>query len=198
MREALRISKNDLIQHAELDSVIFLRIYIISLKIFVPMTILALLVLIPVNVYDGTLKNIHKDIVFSGIDKLSISNVREGSQRFWFHLSMAYLFTIWTCYVLYKEYGHIAFMRLHFLEDQDRRAAQFTVVVRNIPHVSGQSISESVDQFFQRNHPEHYLGHQLVAERQIILKDPKAIMPVAFVSFDSRWAGCYLCSNSTK
>ncbi|XP_020246179.1 CSC1-like protein At1g32090 [Asparagus officinalis] len=110
---------------------------------------------------------------------------------------MAYLFTIWTCYVLYKEYGHIAFMRLHFLEDQDRRA-EFTVVVRNIPHVSGQSISESVDQFFQRNHPEHYLGHQLVAERQIILKDPKAIMPVAFVSFDSRWAVCYLCSNSAN
>ncbi|XP_020248877.1 CSC1-like protein At1g32090 [Asparagus officinalis] len=109
MWEALRMSKNDLIQHAGLDSVIFFRIYILG---------------------------------------------------FWFHLSIEYLFTIWTCYVVYKEYGHIAFMRLHFIASQDRHAAQFNVVVRNIPHVSGHSISESVDQFFQRNHPEHYLGHQ--------------------------------------
>lgn len=258
------MSQADLIQHAGLDSAIFLRIYILGLKIFIPMTFLALLVLIPVNVYDGTLSSLHKEIAFSDIDKLSISNVSAGSQRFWFHLVMEYLFTIWTCYVLYKEYGDIAFMRLHFLASQDRRADQFSVVVRNIPRVSGHSISESVEQFFQRNHPNHYLCHQavynankfakfvrrkerlqnwldyyqlkferhpdrrpiikkgflglcggtvdaieyysesireldkyLIAERQRILKDPKAIMPVAFVSFDSRWAAA-ICAQTQQ
>lgn len=37
----------------------------------------------------------------------------------------------------------------------------FQVLVRNVPSVGGHSIPESVDSFFKRNHPEHYLGHQV-------------------------------------
>ncbi|KAG6477906.1 hypothetical protein ZIOFF_061338 [Zingiber officinale] len=47
--------------------------------------------------------------------------------RFWIHILMAYLFTLWTLYVLYKEYDNVAFMRLHFLASQHRRVDQFTV-----------------------------------------------------------------------
>jgi hypothetical protein len=53
-----------------------------SLKIFLPIMTVALLVLIPVNVSGGTLLNLRKEIVFSDIDKLSISNVNPGSNRF--------------------------------------------------------------------------------------------------------------------
>ncbi|WOL05580.1 hypothetical protein Cni_G14309 [Canna indica] len=264
MPGALRMSESEIIQHAGLDSAVYLRIYILGLKVFVPITVLALLVLIPVNVSGGTLLNLNKKIMYSDIDKLSISNVNSGSQRFWIHLLMAYLFTIWTLYVLYKEYDNVAFMRLHFLASKNRRVDQFTVVVRNVPHVSGHSISESVDQFFRRNHPDHYIGHQAVYnankfaklvrqkerlqnwldyyqlkyerhpdrrpttkrgffglcgervdaieyyrenirrfdekiayERQRILKDPKAIMPVAFVTFDSRW-GAAVCAQTQQ
>jgi hypothetical protein len=52
-----------------------------SLKIFLPITTLALLVLIPVNVSGGTLLDLRKEVVFSDIDKLSISNVSPGSNR---------------------------------------------------------------------------------------------------------------------
>lgn len=52
-----------------------------SLKIFLPIMVLALLVLIPVNVSGGTLLNLRKEVVFSDIDKLSISNVSPGSNR---------------------------------------------------------------------------------------------------------------------
>lgn len=38
---------------------------------------------------------------------------------------------------------------------------------------------------------------QIVSERQKILKDPKAIMPVAFVSFDSRW-GAAVCAQTQQ
>ncbi|KAJ6854228.1 putative CSC1-like protein [Iris pallida] len=264
MPQALRMSQTDLVAHAGLDSAVFLRIYILGLKIFIPVTLTALAILVPVNVYDGTLSRLHKEIVFSDIDKLSISNVSAGSQRFWIHLLMAYLFTMWTCYCLYKEYDNLAFMRLHFLASQERRVDQFTVVVRNVPRISGHSISDSVEQFFQRNHPDHYLGHQpvynankfaklvrrkdrlqnwldyyqlnferkpdkrptvkngflglcgervdaieyyttqirelekyLASERQRILKDPKAILPVAFVTFDSRW-GAAVCAQTQQ
>ncbi|KAG6477905.1 hypothetical protein ZIOFF_061337 [Zingiber officinale] len=78
---ALRMSESEIIHHAGLDSAVYLRIYIIGLKIFVPITVLALLILIPVNVSGGTLLNINRNIMFSDIDKLSISNVSNGSQR---------------------------------------------------------------------------------------------------------------------
>ncbi|PKU75195.1 DNA-directed RNA polymerase III subunit RPC2 [Dendrobium catenatum] len=162
MPEALKMSQTEIIQHAGLDSAIYLRIYILGLKIFVPLTILALLVIIPVNVSSGTLLDLKKDIVFSDIDKLSISNVKPGSERFWVHLCMAYIFTLWTSYMLYMEYDNVAFMRLHFLASQHRRVEQFTVVVRNVPQISGHSIAETVDHFFQKNHPDHYLSHQAV------------------------------------
>ncbi|KAL5225429.1 hypothetical protein ABZP36_012068 [Zizania latifolia] len=261
---ALRMSQPDLIHHAGLDSAVYLRIYTLGLKIFLPIMILALLVLIPVNVSGGTLLNLRKEVVFSDIDKLSISNVSPGSNRFFIHLLMAYVFTFWTCFMLYKEYINVAFMRLHFLASQKRCADQFTVIVRNIPHVSSHSTSETVDEFFRRNHPDHYLGQQAVynanryaklvkqkerlqnwldyyqlkferhpekrpfgrtgclgfcgrevdqidyyrariseldkkiaSERQRVLNDPKAVMPVAFVTFDSRW-GAAVCAQTQQ
>ncbi|XP_020571577.1 CSC1-like protein At1g32090 isoform X2 [Phalaenopsis equestris] len=264
MPEALKMSQTEVIQHAGLDSAIYLRIYILGLKVFVPLTIAALLVIIPVNVSSETLHDLKKDVLFSDIDKLSISNVKPGSERFWVHLSMAYIFTLWTSYMLYTEYDNVAFMRLHFLASQHRRVEQFTVVVRNVPQISGHSIAESVDHFFRKNHPDHYLSHQAVynankfaklvrqkgrlqnwldyyqlkfernpdkrptrkigflglyghrvdsidyyrrrinaldrriaSEHQKIFKDPKAILPVAFVTFGSRW-GAAVCAQTQQ
>ncbi|GMH22577.1 hypothetical protein Nepgr_024420 [Nepenthes gracilis] len=264
MPQALRMSESQLIEHAGLDSAIFLRIYILGLKIFLPMAILAILVLIPVNISGGTLFFLRKELVTSNIDKLSISNVQPKSIKFFVHISMQYLFTFWTCFVLYKEYDTVASMRLKFLASQGRRAEQFTVLVRNVPHVSGDSISDSVDNFFKKNHPNTYLCHQAVynankfvrlvrkrnslqnwldynqlkferhpdkrptrkkgflglcgekvdsidfykqqlkeldikmtMERQRILKDPKLVMPVAFVSFNSRW-GAAVCAQTQQ
>lgn len=264
MPQALNMTESEIINHAGLDSAVFLRIYTLGLKIFVPMTIVALLVLIPVNVSSGTLFFLRKELVVSDIDKLSISNVRPKSIRFFVHIGLEYLFTIWICFMLYKEYDIVASMRLRFLASQARRAEQFTVVVRNIPHVSGHSLSETVDHFFQTNHPDHYLCHQAVynankfaklvrkkerlrnwldynqlkferhpekkpttkigflglwgkkvdaidyykqqmkeleitmsVERQKILKDSKSILPVAFVSFKSRW-GAAVCAQTQQ
>lgn len=50
------------------------------LKIFVPITALAFAVLVPVNWTNNTLEKF-KDLTFSDIDKLSISNVPDGSSR---------------------------------------------------------------------------------------------------------------------
>ncbi|KAI7989386.1 CSC1-like protein [Camellia lanceoleosa] len=264
MPQALKMSESEIINHAGLDSAVFLRIYTLGLKIFGPITTVALLVLIPINVSGGTLFFLSKELVVSDIDKLSISNVHPKSIRFFAHLSMEYLFTFWTCFLLYKEYGRVSSMRLNFLASQHRRAEQFTVLVRNVPHVSGRSISDSVDNFFKTNHPDHYLCHQavynankfaklvrkreriqnwldynqlklerhpdkrptkklgflglcgervdsiefykqqikdldrrLTMERQRILKDPKAIISAAFVSFNSRW-GAAVCAQTQQ
>lgn len=51
-----------------------------SLKTFVPMFVLALVVLVPVNWTGDTLEHVD-DLTYSNIDKLSISNVPSGSKR---------------------------------------------------------------------------------------------------------------------
>lgn len=58
----------------------FLILHKNRLKIFVPIALLAFAVLVPVNWTGQTLQNI-KDITYSDIDKLSISNVPPGSDR---------------------------------------------------------------------------------------------------------------------
>ncbi|XP_057966644.1 CSC1-like protein At4g02900 isoform X2 [Malania oleifera] len=161
MPAALRMPEPELIDHAGLDSAVYIRIYLLGLKIFVPLTIPAFAVLVPVNMTGNTLEHI-KDLTFSDIDKLSISNVPYGSDRFYAHLAMAYVFTFWTCFVLYKEYKIIAAMRLHFLASESRRPDQFTVLVRNVPPDPDESVSEHVEHFFCVNHPDHYLTHQVV------------------------------------
>ncbi|KAK2984927.1 hypothetical protein RJ640_005668 [Escallonia rubra] len=61
-----------------------------------------------------------------------------------------------------KEYATVASMRLHFLASERRRPDQFTVLVKNVPPDSDESVSELVEHFFLVNHPDHYLTHQVV------------------------------------
>lgn len=82
MPQALRMSETEIINHAGLDSAVFLRIYTLGLKMFIPVTIVALLILIPVNVSSGTLFFLRRELVVSDIDKLSISNVPPKSLRY--------------------------------------------------------------------------------------------------------------------
>ncbi|PKI70592.1 CSC1-like protein At4g02900 [Punica granatum] len=161
MPAALKMPEPELIEHAGLDSTAFIRIYLLGLKIFVPITFLALVVLVPVNWTGKTLETI-QNVTFSNIDKLSISNVPSGSARFWAHLVMAYVFTFWIFYILYNEYKIMANMRLHFLASENRRPDQFTVLVRNVPPDPDESVSEHVEHFFCVNHPDNYLTHQVV------------------------------------
>lgn len=163
MPAALKMPEPELIDHAGLDSAVYLRIYLIGLKIFVPIALLAWSILVPVNwTSDGLQLAKLRNVTSSDIDKLSISNIERGSERFWTHLVMAYAFTFWTCFVLMKEYEKVASMRLSFLQSEQRRPDQFTVLVRNVPSDPDESISESVEHYFLVNHPDHYLTHQVV------------------------------------
>ncbi|KAI3992746.1 hypothetical protein MKX01_021707 [Papaver californicum] len=262
MPDALRMPEPALIEHAGLDSAIYLRIYLLGLKIFVPIALFAFAVLVPVNLTNNMLEQ--SKLTFSDIDKISISNIPEGSPRFWTHIVMAYAFTFWTCYSLHKEYELVASMRLHFLATEQRRPDQFTVLVRNVPPDPDESVSELVEHFFLVNHPDSYLTHQVVfngnklsalvkkkekaqnwldynqlrysrnqskrpttktgflglwgdrldsidyytsevdklskeveAEKQKMTKNPKYIMPAAFVSFKSRWAAA-VCAQTQQ
>ncbi|XP_024033050.1 CSC1-like protein At3g21620 isoform X1 [Morus notabilis] len=160
MPAALQMPEPELIDHAGLDSAVYLRIYLTGLKIFTPIAFLSFAIMAPVNWTNDTLKG--SNLTYSDVDKLSISNIPIGSRRFWTHLVMAYAFTFWTCYILKKEYEKVASMRLHFLASEHRQPDQFTVLVRNVPPDPDESVSENVEHFFLVNHPDHYLTHQVV------------------------------------
>ncbi|CAK8543440.1 unnamed protein product [Lathyrus sativus] len=169
MPAALHMPEPELIDHAGLDSAVFIRIYVLGVKIFAPITVLAFMVLVPINWTGKTLEApAAKDLTFSDIDKLSISNVPFGSKRFWAHIGMSYVFSAWTCYSLYKEYMIIASMRLRFLASERRRPDQFTVLVRNVPPDMDESVSEHIEHFFYVNHPDHYLMHQVVYNANLL------------------------------
>ncbi|KAF5728567.1 hypothetical protein HS088_TW21G00715 [Tripterygium wilfordii] len=172
MPAALKMPEPELIEHAGLDSAVYLRIYLIGLKIFVPIALLAWTVLVPVHWTNDTLDQAAKfdNVASSDIDKLSISNIPLKSERFWTHIVMAYAFTFWTCYVLLREYETVATMRLQFLASERRRPDQFTVLVRNVPPDPDESVSELVEHFFLVNHPDHYLTHQLVYDANKLAK----------------------------
>ncbi|XP_054819964.1 CSC1-like protein At4g02900 [Prosopis cineraria] len=161
MPAALSMPQPELIDHAGLDSAVYIRIYLLGLKIFGPVTLLTLAVLVPVNWMGKTLEST-KDLKFSNIDKISISNIPPGSNIFWVHSGMSYLFTFWTCFCLFKEYKIITDLRLRFLAAENRRPDQFTVLVRNVPPDPDETISEHIEHFFCVNHPDHYLLHNVV------------------------------------
>ncbi|KAG5231995.1 early-responsive to dehydration family protein [Salix suchowensis] len=166
MPAALQMPEPELIDHAGLDSAVYLRIYLTGLKIFVPIALLAFTISVPVNWTNNTLEL--SNLTYSDLDKLSISNIPTGSCRFWTHLVMAYAFTFWTCYVLKTEYETVAKMRLHFLASENRRPDQFTVLVRNVPPDPDESVSELVEHFFLVNHPSDYLTHQVVYNANVL------------------------------
>ncbi|KAI3680499.1 hypothetical protein L6452_35270 [Arctium lappa] len=158
----------ELIDHAGLDSAVYLRIYLLGLKIFVPIFVLTWAILIPVNWTNNTLE--HSTETYSEVDKLSISNIPHKSPRFWAHVAMAYVVTIWTCFMLKKEYETIANMRFYFLQSEKHRPDQFTVLVKNVPPDAHESVSEMVQLFFLVNHHDNYLTHQVVCNANKLAK----------------------------
>ncbi|CAM6120738.1 unnamed protein product [Calypogeia fissa] len=163
MGAALKMSEEDLIDHAGLDSAAFLRIFLLGLKIFLPIAGMGFTVLIPINVTDHNLvftrtkSQTSSNFQYSEVDKLSIANVKDKSQRLWAHLLMSYLFTIWTCILLYLEFRTIANMRIRHLVTRKRAPDQFTVLVQQVPPVPGKSIKTVVEGFCNLNHPDYLL-----------------------------------------
>ncbi|PWA74659.1 calcium-dependent channel, 7TM region, putative phosphate [Artemisia annua] len=163
--DALKMSQSELIEHAGLDSAVYMRIYLLGLKIFVPIFFITWAVLIPVNWTNNTLK-LSKE-TYSEIDKLSISNIPHG---LWAHVAVAYVVTIWTCFMLKKEYETVANMRFYFLQSEKLRPDQFTVLVKNIPPDAHESVSDIVQNFFLANHHNNYLTHQIVCNANKLAK----------------------------
>ncbi|XVE51064.1 hypothetical protein DITRI_Ditri02bG0008600 [Diplodiscus trichospermus] len=217
MPEALKMPELELIEHAGLYSAVYLRVYLIGLKIFVPIAFLAWAVLVPVNYTNKTLELQQKNVTSSDIDKLSISNIPLGSDRFCDGL----------CFYL---------LDMLCVAKGVRDGCIYEVLVRNVPPDPDESVvslwsifSWSITRItiLHISFALYFLisifspyqtgflglgGKKLDAidyhiseieklskelKREKLKNDPKSIMPAAFVYFKSRW-GAAVCAQTQQ
>ncbi|KAL9269318.1 CSC1-like protein, partial [Drosera capensis] len=156
---ALRMLEPELVEHAGLDSVAYIRIYLLGcLENFYDLIVAAYALhmqLAVIQVHTFSAENEFED--FCSNRSSGIYNFSACSG----HIVMAYVFTFWTFYMLHKEYRNIMTMRLEFLANADRRPDQFSVLVRNVPPDPDESVSDYVEHSFRVNHHDHYLLHRV-------------------------------------
>ncbi|CAL5092725.1 unnamed protein product [Urochloa decumbens] len=160
---AWRRSEEDIHAAAGLDGVVFVRIFVFSIRVFAAAAVLGVGVLLPVNFLGDQLQEIDfSDLPNKSIDHFSVSNVQDGSNMLWLHFSAVYIITGITCYLLYHEYKYISCKRLEYFMTSKPLPQHFTVLVRAIPLSDGASVGDAVDKFFREYHPSTYLSHTVV------------------------------------
>ncbi|KAH7299865.1 hypothetical protein KP509_24G034200 [Ceratopteris richardii] len=161
LKEAWKLSENEIMAIAGLDSLVFIRIYVFCIRFFGACTIVGVFVLVPINYFQGQIFDID-DITSDSLDKFTVSNVTNGSERLWAHFGFLYGISFLAYLLLYVEYRHIAKKRIHYLRSGKPQPGQFTVLVRAIPKSSQLTYSQQVDDFFQHYYPDTYLLHRSV------------------------------------
>ncbi|KAL6622526.1 hypothetical protein ACP70R_032405 [Stipagrostis hirtigluma subsp. patula] len=160
---AWRRSEEDVHAAAGLDGVVFVRIFVFSIRVFTAAAVLGVGVLLPVNFLGDQLREIDfTDLPDKSIDLFSVSNVQDGSNKLWLHFSAVYIITGIACYLLYHEYKYISGKRLEYFMTSKPLPQHFTVLVRAIPVTNGCSVGDAVDKFFKEYHSSTYLSHTVV------------------------------------
>jgi hypothetical protein len=126
------------LQKAGMDGYFFLRYLTMCLRIFCPMAILILPILLPVNAVGGKgtnlINNVHYNI--TGLDVLAWSNVSpEHTNRYWAHLILAVGVIAWVCFLFHHELMHYVVKRQEYLGSPSHRlkASSTTVLITDIP-----------------------------------------------------------------
>ncbi|KAJ5675847.1 hypothetical protein N7462_008744 [Penicillium macrosclerotiorum] len=131
----------EFIQKSGLDAYFFLRYLRMLLKIFIPLAVLLIPVLIPINRVGGKGTNFingHNGTRYSvtGLDQLAWGNVRPShTHRYWAHLIMAIIIVAYVCAIFFDELRvYIRMRQAYMTSPQHRlRASATTVLVTSIP-----------------------------------------------------------------
>jgi hypothetical protein len=122
---------DQIIRKCGLDAFLFLRYLRMMLKVFLPVTLVVLPVLAPINRLSGS------NARTAFLNVFSISNVaaRHAAGRLWIHWAMGTLVVAWVCYVVHDE--TLAYIRAkqRYKSRRSYRAlpSASTILVANIP-----------------------------------------------------------------
>ena len=139
----IQLSDKDIIEKCGLDAYFFLRYLKTLLVIFVPIAIIVIPILIPLNYIDGrslellaTANHSNTGRKVTGLDSLAWGNIKaENTERYWVHLILALLVTGWVCTVFFLELRVYINIRQHYLTRAEHRlrTSATTVLVNSVP-----------------------------------------------------------------
>ncbi|KAF2672348.1 DUF221-domain-containing protein [Microthyrium microscopicum] len=128
----------DVLHKAGMDAYFFIRYLSMCLKIFAPMAVIIMPILIPLNVKGGkgtsAIGNYRYNV--TGLDTLGWSNVSPANtNRYWAHLVLAIGAVVWVCFVFHQELLHYIQKRGEYLSSPGHRlkASSTTVLIQDIP-----------------------------------------------------------------
>ncbi|KAF2865123.1 hypothetical protein BDV95DRAFT_531691 [Massariosphaeria phaeospora] len=129
-KNVFTISDRELIRVAGVDGYLFLQYLQLLLKIFIPMAIVILPILLPINRL-GDVEGV------SGLDSFAWPNVAVQSKvrRLWAHLVLAICVIVWVCYNFYLALRKFVRLRqtILTLPEHRIRASATTILVQSIP-----------------------------------------------------------------
>jgi hypothetical protein len=128
----------DVLEKGGMDAYFFLRFLEMCLKIFTPMALIIMPILIPLNVKQGKGTNTIGGVTYNvtGLDTLAWSNVSPiKTSRYWAHLILAVGVVAWVCLIFHQELIHYIAKREAFLGSVAHRlkASSTTVLIQDIP-----------------------------------------------------------------
>ncbi|KAL2141895.1 hypothetical protein VTI28DRAFT_1828 [Corynascus sepedonium] len=133
----------EIIKKCGLDAYFFLRYLQTLLVIFIPIAVIVIPILVPLNyigglgreVVNGTADNANQSAP-TGLDTLAWGNVAPNKQqRRWAHLALALIVILWVCGVFFSELKVYVKIRQDYLTSAEHRlrASANTVLVSSIP-----------------------------------------------------------------
>ncbi|KAM0915567.1 hypothetical protein ACQ4PT_010741 [Festuca glaucescens] len=145
---------------AGLDSVVFLRLFIFSIRIFSITTFICVFIVLPVNYHGQEMSHTH--IPEESLNVYTIANLKEGSRKLWVHCVALYIITIAACVLLYQEYKYLSRKRLAHITGSTPNPGHFAVLVRSIPKSGNELLDDTIRNFFVNYHGASYLSHQMI------------------------------------
>lgn len=142
IRRVFNIEDEELKTKCGLDGYFFIRLMRAMIIIFVPLMVIIVTILLPINynggkgsgVFDVGGEPVASNV--TGLDTLSWQNVAPTqTNRYWAHLVCALLAISWTLYRMYREKLNFIDVRQRFLTSPEHRlkASAKTVLITNIP-----------------------------------------------------------------
>ena len=142
VRRILSISDEELKAKCGLDGYFFIRLLRAMILIFIPLMVIIVTVLLPINYHGGRnvgAFDVGGNLVASnvtGLDTLSWQNVAPThTNRYWAHLICAILAISWALYRIWMEKLNFIDVRQRFLTSPEHRlkASARTILITNIP-----------------------------------------------------------------
>ncbi|KAL1288911.1 hypothetical protein AAHE18_20G018600 [Arachis hypogaea] len=167
IKEALTSSETEVVAMSGVDTAVYFVFLGTVLGILVFSGMILLPVLLPVAVTDDGGSQTTSKGTFSELDKLSMANIRQKSNRLWAFFICCYWVSIVSFILLWRAYKHVAWLRGEALKAPDVKPEQFAVVVRDIPAVpEGQTRKEQVDSYFKTIYPDTFYRSMIATDHK--------------------------------